>query len=192
MEKIVLMPIIVAFAFLFFSCSTKEPVFEIVQGNILYSGGDYMTTSLCYYNALKKTGKTEWIRYDLGNVFNSLGEPEYAITELEGSLTATDRELVYRAHFNLGSIFFEAGKFDESVEHFKAALKAKPDDKDAKRNLEIAAKRLDTEESRSQSLSQSMSLSADASETLKDAHEKEVYLWTLGTAQTGTENSHDW
>jgi tetratricopeptide (TPR) repeat protein len=138
----------VAALLLICGCGIGEPLFEVLDGNYRHSIGDYTEATVRYLKALDSGKYPEYLHYNLGNVYNALGETGPAIDELSlAAATPSGRELEFRSHFNLGSALFSMGLYDKAVFQFKAALKAKPRELDAKVNLELAIRKMQQEES---------------------------------------------
>jgi len=123
--------------------------------------------------------------YNTGNVYEKLGEPDYAWSSFQ-ALFRPRPELRFAAHFNLGNIYFERGEFDSAFAEYKDALRIKPASRDAKRNLEITVKKIENEEQkRASSASGETRMSSEVQKTLANAQDKEVYIWKPGDSQGG-------
>ena len=123
--------------------SCRNPKLLVVLGNHLYSRGEYTGATIRYFQAMEKTKANPTIKYNLGNVYHALGETSASVDTLgEAVETGENAELRYRGHFNLGIILFETGNFEGAVLQYIAALRAKPEEIDAKINLEIALRKM--------------------------------------------------
>lgn len=58
--------------------------------------------------------------------------------ELVDDAKKFDSEIAQHAYYNLGNIAFNDEKYDQSIAFYKAALRIKPDDMDARENLRLA------------------------------------------------------
>lgn len=81
-------------------------------------------------------------RYDLGLSEARAGQFEGALGNLETSGRADDPEIAGAALYNAGNVHYAAGDFAAAAESFREALLRRPDDADAKRNLELALRQL--------------------------------------------------
>jgi tetratricopeptide (TPR) repeat protein len=146
-----LMPRFLLFPVLLFlvSCSGTGPSLSVLRGNLLFRGGEDAPATYRYLLAKQEGGEWEdWIDYDLGTLYVSLGEIDPGIRvlnrTLEGfaglpaELNRPDRELFFRTCFNLGVARYESGNYREAVARFIQALRLKPDSWDAKINLELS------------------------------------------------------
>jgi len=124
--------------FLFCACDYKVPYWNMVNGNLHYSKGDYTSATVSYMKALKKDKYTQWVNYNLGNTYNAMGEIDSAFKMFLNALEGKEPELLFRVNFNLGIIYSELGDFEKAVSYYKECLKAKPVSLDGKINLELA------------------------------------------------------
>jgi len=131
------------------SCSGTGASFAVLRGNLLFRGGEDALATYRYLQAKQKGRDWEdWIDYDLGTLYVSLGEINPGIRVLNrtlegfGELPAEpgrrDRELFFRSYFNLGVARYEIGNYREAAAGFVQALRLKPDSWDAKINLELS------------------------------------------------------
>jgi tetratricopeptide (TPR) repeat protein len=193
MAKNVVVILLLLLAQVFVSCGFKEPVKEVVSGNFNVTAGNYEIATLEYFRAMSTGLCEEWIRYNLGNVYGALGEPEYAAIELRKALAGKDPELLFRARFNLGNIFFEQGEYMRAFEEYKAALRIKPASPDAKKNLEMTTKRMENEEKRrASSQSGETRMTSEVIQTLKNAKESEVYVMKYAEPGGSAVQKKDW
>ncbi|MBN2531918.1 MAG: tetratricopeptide repeat protein [Spirochaetales bacterium] len=179
-------------------CGFKEPLIEVLDGNYRYMSGDYTGATISYIKALEKKSYTEWIYYNLGNVYNALGETDAAVEELLRASKTEYQEVLFRTHFNLGNIYFGLGKYEKAIEHYKQSLKANQKEIDAKINLELAVERMEKEKS----IEQNQSLIKKQAETFENKEidtildyikEREALVWKLlNQAEPGTSNTDDW
>ena len=89
------------------------------------------------------------------------------------------------------------GRFDEAVQYFKAAVRAKPRDVDAKINLELAIKkqRSDAEPAEKSPTNQETRddpLSAGTADILQQVQKEEESVWKEITAQETAAHMEDW
>jgi len=131
------------------SCSGTDASFAVLRGNQLFRGGEDALATYRYLQAKQTGGEWEdWIDYDLGTLYVSLGEIKPGIRvlnrtlegfgELPAELNRRDRELFFRSYFNLGVARYEIGNYREAAASFVQALRLKADSWDAKINLELS------------------------------------------------------
>jgi tetratricopeptide (TPR) repeat protein len=142
---ILLLPMLLLLA----SCSGTGASFAVLRGNLLFRGGEDALATYRYLQARQK-GRDwqDWVDYDLGTLYVSLGEINPGLRALNrtlegfGELPAepgrSDRELFFRSYFNLGVARYEIGDYREAAAGFIQALRLKPDSWDAKINLELS------------------------------------------------------
>lgn len=96
-----------------------------------------------YKKALEEGGDSSVVFYNLGNLIYEQGDPEAAKQSYLGSLvTSRHLESDADAFYNLGNSFFQSQKYDSALAAYVESLKRKPDDVDAKYNLELARRML--------------------------------------------------
>ena len=142
---ILLFPILLLLA----SCAGTGASFAVLRGNLLFRSGEDTLATYRYMQA-KQRGRDweDWIDYDLGTLYVSLGEITPGIRVLNRTLEGfaqlpaepgrRDRELFFRTFFNLGVARYEIGNYREAAGSFVQALRLKPDSWDAKINLELS------------------------------------------------------
>ena len=123
------------------SCGEPGVYFEVIEGNYAFSRGDYMTANLEYIRAERKGVFLHRIHYNLGNVYHALGESEAALEEWERAEDADDESTMYRIAFNRGVLHYESGDYQTAYRAFRRALKFRPDDLEAKVNLEYSLRK---------------------------------------------------
>jgi len=81
--------------------------------------------------------------YDVGSARYRLEDYEGAADAFSAAAATGDATLRSEALYNLGNTAYRAGRLDEAVERYKAALEADPDDADAKFNLEFVRREIE-------------------------------------------------
>jgi len=133
------------------SCAANRTALEVWRGNTLFSKGEDALALLRYFHALKRPAARtweQWIRYNIGSSYVSLGELEPGTRVLEEVLERPSpperpgsrwyRELGYRVQFNRAVAAYERGEYSEAASGFAAALRIRPEEWDAKVNLELS------------------------------------------------------
>ncbi|MDA3810990.1 MAG: tetratricopeptide repeat protein [Spirochaetaceae bacterium] len=186
--------LIILFPLIFSSCNALEPGLSILVGNYSYQIGEFQQSTINYLNGLETGRYTEWIYYNMGNVYFSLGEGGAAIDVWANVESAEDPELRFRLNFNKGVLFYQLGKYNESYLFFKEALKANPSSLDAKINLELTLGKLAAPavENSTGSGEQVNSINpADTERMLEYIKRKEGELWFSTEKETDI-NLRDW
>jgi tetratricopeptide (TPR) repeat protein len=118
------------------SCSEWQEGVAIIQGNGAYQRGEFQKASLSYLS-VQDSSAADIVNYNLGNVYNALGETNTAMAVWSRIVKPGSEELAYRLAFNRGYLQYQRGQYDDAVKEFRTALLMKPSSLDAKRNLEI-------------------------------------------------------
>jgi Ca-activated chloride channel family protein len=109
----------------------------------LYAKGRYREAEAAYRKLDLENPTDLRYRYDRGCAAfqaGSLDEAAAAFTSV--ARRAQKGDLKFRALFNLGSTAYRKGDFAASRDAYREALRVKPDDPDARHNLELALKAL--------------------------------------------------
>jgi tetratricopeptide (TPR) repeat protein len=201
MEKPALKLVLLLFPLLLVSCRGENSSLQVLRGNYLFNRGDDVLATYSYLKAgknVKDPRQQNYLNYNLGSVFLSLGEGEAAVEELERSLllqggrTALEANLQFRAVFNLGIARYDLGEYRQAAELFARALTIDAASWDAKINLELALKSLRTERislPREQAVPQ-RDEREESGAVLERLHAKEVPVWEK--SQPDAEDALDW
>lgn len=95
-----------------------------------------------YYEKAQQVHPQEWaLRYNAA-VAAAMGKQyEKALSGLHAVAKDGPQELREQAEYNLGNCYLAQGKAEEAVERYKRALYLRPDDVNAKWNLELAKRK---------------------------------------------------
>ena len=127
----------------------REPPIATVAGNYAFVRGDYVAATIHYLAAAAggaagpEPSRQPYLDYNLGSTYLALGEAAAGMELLRGA-RATDHRLRGRAAFNLGNAHYESGNYRAAALSYRDALLLAPDSVDAKINLELALRRLQT------------------------------------------------
>ena len=176
--------------------SCHSPRLLVWWGNQLHVRGEYADATIHYIRAEERQQEDGVILYDLGNVYYALGETEAAARSLETSTRAgDDAELIFRSSFNLGNVSYEMGEYARAAEYYIDALKAKPNDVDAKVNLEIAQRKAQNaggQTERTSHASEEAVLDEVFEKILGIIDEKEEMIWRTVESSERGQQSDDW
>lgn len=131
-----------AAALLFVSCSDIQAGVDVLMGNYAFQRGDYQKASLHYLHVTADTRFDPWVQYNLGNVYNALGESNTAFAAWNQVDEKAPEELLFRLNFNKGVLQYQKGIYQEAYESFKKALILRPTSLDAKKNLELSLQKI--------------------------------------------------
>ena len=114
---------------------------EIEAGNSALQAGKADDALVHYDKAVKKLPAEAGTHFDRGAALYALSRFDEAGQEFLRATEAKDPALKASAFYNLGNAFFKKEKFKEAVSAYTRSLGLKPDDKQAKWNLEIALRK---------------------------------------------------
>lgn len=112
------------------------------EGNKLYNQKQYDEALKMYTDAQASRPEAPELHYNIGNVLFRKKEYDKAVEEYLRAQAAPDRALSQAATFNRGNALLMQGKPEEAIQAYVQSLRARPDDADAKRNLELALRLL--------------------------------------------------
>lgn len=133
---------VVGFSMLFLSCNIRNMYLDVIRGNYYYGRGLYQSAVVSYLRALDADKHREWVEYNLGNVYHSLGETDAAASMWENASETRDGPLQYHIAFNRGTLNYEMGKYREAYDEFKRALQLRPSNVETKINLELSLRKM--------------------------------------------------
>jgi Ca-activated chloride channel family protein len=115
-------------------------------GNQEYANGKYAEALENYRQAHQLDPDLPHPYYNAGSAYHRQGNLKGAVAQIQQSIRAAERaglpELEQPGHYNQGNNFFTAQNFGAAIDAYKESLRLKPDDADAKHNLELALKML--------------------------------------------------
>jgi len=136
---------------LLLALALPTPAFAATEGDDLFRARRYAEAAEAYRREIMRGDRSARAQYNYGTALILAGRADEAIETLERAALSTDLETRYRALFNLGYIFLERGRkvegdaatqaFAAAVDAYKRALRARPDELDAKWNYELARRR---------------------------------------------------
>jgi Ca-activated chloride channel family protein len=141
-----------AAAVLVLALALPAPAFAAAtEADELFRARRYAEAAEAYRREIMRGDRSARVQYNYGTALILAGRADEAIETLERAALSTDLETRYRALFNLGYIFLQRGRslegdaatqaFAAAVDAYKRALRARPDELDAKWNYELARRR---------------------------------------------------
>ncbi len=115
----------------------------IREGNELYQNGKYAEAAAKYAEALKIKKDYLAAYLNQGNALYQQDSLNLAAQQFElAANLSTDKDLKAKAYHNLGNTYLKSGKYEESIEAYKNALRNNPNDADTRYNLAYAQSKL--------------------------------------------------
>jgi Ca-activated chloride channel homolog len=109
------------------------------EGNDFYRQKQFEKAAAAYEKAVQEDPSSSRAKFNLANTLQQLGKQEEALkafTEL--TTTAKEKDIKAGAWYNKGVVLSQQKKLEESIEAYKNALRLKPDDTEARENLQKA------------------------------------------------------
>jgi tetratricopeptide (TPR) repeat protein len=178
-------------------CAPVGSHLEVLQGNYFFSRGDYQESIVSYLALLEEPEVGGYVSYNLGNVYQALGEGSAALRMWGQAEESEDKSLLYRVSFNRGVFHFERGEYEEAFDAFKEALRLNNGSLPAKINLELTLLRLNAEEqltpqSGEQQSGESQEIGSEALRVLEFVRRKEQQRWEANREAQTSEFRRDW
>jgi Ca-activated chloride channel homolog len=151
--------------------SAQQERKHIRQGVKDYESSDFGNAEVNFRKALDEKKESWEASYNTGNALYKQDKPEDAAemyNELLKSETNKDRKA--DLYYNLGNTYLKKQEFQKSIDSYKNALRAKPDDEDARYNLAYAMSMLQQQEE--QQNNQDQQQDQDSKEDEKDQEEQ--------------------
>lgn len=112
------------------------------KGNALYEKGEFDEALKVYKDALLKSPESPHLHYNIGNALYQKRKFKDAAEEYQKALRSDQPLIQEQTFYNLGNSAYRQDKLTDAIEFYKKALQLKPDDMDAKYNLEFVRKKL--------------------------------------------------
>ncbi len=116
------------------------------EGNALFEKGEYEAALRRYLEAQQEGRSRPELHFNAGDALYKQEKYAEAMQEMGRAADGTHPDMSASAHYNLGNALFRQEKFQEAVGAYKKSLELKPDDIDAKINLELALEKLDQQQ----------------------------------------------
>ncbi len=143
MERYFLIAVLLGGAWLLTACGAAEPAWSVARGNYSFVRGRYQQATIQYLEGLKEEVHESWIHYNLGNVYNALGEGEAAYEVWSRAEQAKDNQLLFRLYYNRGHLAYQRGEYRRAYDNFREAVRRDPSSREAKINLELSLGKLE-------------------------------------------------
>lgn len=137
-----------------------------------FNAGDYQT-AVSKYTMLKDSlaVKEDEISLNLAHAYYQLKDSAQAISAYQEIASSSDNTIRSKANQQLGIIHNQQGKFEEALSNFKQAIKADPNNMDARYNYEMLKKKL--EEQKKKEEQQKQDQKQNDQQKNKDQEQKE-------------------
>ena len=107
------------------------------KGQKAYNDGKYHEARSYYEHVLKNREKDDAAHFGLGATAYQQQDMETAARSLNSIMNSEDKSLASKAMFNLGNMFRDQQKMEESLALYRKAIELDPTDEDAKVNYEM-------------------------------------------------------
>ena len=138
-------------------------MFSQDEGVLNYNKKNYNSSRLYYEKILQERKEDDAAKYGLGTSLYKLSDLEKA-KDLFGIVkNSKNKQLSSKAYYNLGNIYRDQDKLDESLSFYRKAIQLNPSDIEAKINYELLKEIIDSTNNNDQSKEQDSSENNDQS-----------------------------
>ena len=120
------------------------------KGKKAYEEGHYDKARIYYEHVLKNRKKDDGAQFGLGVTAYQQKDMETAARALNNAMNSDDKSLASKAMYNLGNMFRDQQKMEESLALYRKAIELDPTDEDAKVNYELLKQVLQQQEQQQQ------------------------------------------
>ena len=120
------------------------------KGKKAYEEGQYNEARVYYEHVLKNRKKDNGAQFGLGVTAYQQKDMETAARALNNAMNSNDKSLASKAMYNLGNMFRDQQKMEESLALYRKAIELDPTDEDAKVNYELLKQFLQQQEQQQQ------------------------------------------
>lgn len=120
------------------------------KGKKAYEEGQYDEARIYYEHVLKNRKKDNGAQFGLGVTAYQQKDMETAARALNNAINSDDKSLASKAMYNLGNMFRDQQKMEESLALYRKAIELDPTDEDAKVNYELLKQVLQQQEQKQQ------------------------------------------
>ena len=171
----------------------------ILRGNQFYQQRQFAEAEKYYRQALETDPKNSTAQYNLANALQMQKKYSEAADLLETLAKQTaEQPLKSASYYNQGVAHTKQKNLEASIESYKKALRIRPDDQQARENLQKALRELkqkQQQQQQQQQKSQSKMSQKEAEQKLKLLRQKEKELqerMKSKNKQQGTGGAQDW
>ena len=120
------------------------------KGKKAYKEGHYDEARIYYEHVLKNRKKDDGAQFGLGVTAYQQKDMETAARALNNAMNSDNKSLASKAMYNLGNMFRDQQKMEESLALYRKAIELDPTDEDAKVNYELLKQVLQQQEQQQQ------------------------------------------
>lgn len=120
------------------------------RANELFEQKNYQEALKTYLDLYGQDTENGALAYNIGNAYMAIGDLEKASEFYQRAVGSDHQEAKNRARFNMGNLRLNSDQPQAAAKQYVDYLKDRPEDVDAKRNLEIALRKLERQQQQNQ------------------------------------------
>ncbi|MDE2888558.1 MAG: tetratricopeptide repeat protein [Gemmatimonadota bacterium] len=146
------------------------------RGNRMFHEGRFEEALKYYREAQVENPEAPQLRFNAGDAYFKKNAYKDALQEFEQALKSRDPSFLARAYYNMGNVHVRQQNLQQAAEAYKRSLALRPDDLDAKVNLEWVLEKMREQEKnqeREQEQGESKEGDQEQNEEANEPHENE-------------------
>jgi tetratricopeptide (TPR) repeat protein len=121
----------------------RDPLHDATrEGRELYDRGEYPRSLEAFGSGRAEDPNHPVLAFNVGDALLAMGKVSEAQAEFRKALATADLRLKARTHYNLGNALAVQENWQAAAESYRESLLLDPSQKDAKRNLELALRKI--------------------------------------------------
>lgn len=121
------------------------------EGNLLYKNGSFEESTQKYLESININKDNPYANFNMGAALYKMGKQDSALTYFNNAIQQTDNKILQsQAHYNAGNVHLGKKEYEKAIESYKNALKAAPNNQDARYNLKYAQRFLQQQQEQEQ------------------------------------------
>jgi len=143
----------------------------VEEGNQLYAEGDYEEALERYQEAQVNAPYSMVVRFNLADALLKLERVDESLSELSRVVASGDSVIGSMASYNTAKTLTDAGEIETGIQGYVSSLRLNPDDEDAKHNLELLLRQLQSQQQEQQNQDQEQQEQSDEQEQQEEQQE---------------------
>ena len=145
----------------------------VEEGNLLYADGQYENALTRYQEAQVNAPYSMVIRFNLADALLKLERVDESLNELSRVIASSDTVLAAMASYNTARALTDAGDLETGIMGYVNSLRLNPNDEDAKHNLELLLRQLQSQQQEQQSQEQQQKEQSEEQEQQQEEQQEE-------------------
>lgn len=121
------------------------------EGNQLFKNGSFEESTQKYLESININKDNPYANFNMGAALYKMGKQDSALSYFNNAIQQTDNKILQsQAHHNAGNVHLGKKEYEKAIQSYKNALKAAPNNQDARYNLKYAQRFLQQQQEQQQ------------------------------------------